>query len=406
MVAVEEPEAREELAGAGLMRAVPPAPGPPEGDDSTPVAAGQRPRWEHEFSFPATTQQLRAARRRIGAFAEVAGLDESGLFELNVAVAEALANAVVHGSPRGADDDVHVRFFCYEDQVAVEVVDGGAGMDASPSARAPAAATSGRGIHFMRALADAVHYTCGPLGTRVLLVKDGREGGYRRPPGGPRSGEGRGRMKEQRLILLVEDNDDDVELTLRALRRNRVANRVDVVRDGAEALEYLFATGAYAGRDIRDTPNLVLLDLKLPKVGGLEVLERLRADPRTRRLPVVVLTSSNVESDLARSYDLGANSYIRKPVDFTQFSGGGQPARPATGWSSTRPLRARRAGSGRRHAASPCDVESRHGRPATPRPSLPGRRQQPRLPRLLRAARDDLHQRGLPTNALYGFARC
>jgi two-component system response regulator len=126
-------------------------------------------------------------------------------------------------------------------------------------------------------------------------------------------------MKEQRLILLVEDNDDDVELTLRALRRNRVANRVDVVRDGAEALEYLFATGSYAGRDVRDAPNLVLLDLKLPKVGGLEVLERLRADPRTRRLPVVVLTSSNVESDLARSYDLGANSYIRKPVDFTQF---------------------------------------------------------------------------------------
>jgi two-component system response regulator len=126
-------------------------------------------------------------------------------------------------------------------------------------------------------------------------------------------------MKEQRLILLVEDNDDDVELTLRALRRNRVANRVDVVRDGAEALEYLFATGSYAGRDVRDTPNLVLLDLKLPKVGGLEVLERLRADPRTHRLPVVILTSSNVESDLARSYDLGANSYIRKPVDFTQF---------------------------------------------------------------------------------------
>jgi CheY-like chemotaxis protein len=126
-------------------------------------------------------------------------------------------------------------------------------------------------------------------------------------------------MKEQRLILLVEDNDDDVELTLRALRRNRVANRVDVVRDGAEALEYLFATGGYASRDARDTPNLVLLDLKLPKVGGLEVLERLRSDPRTRRLPVVILTSSNVESDLARSYDLGANSYIRKPVDFTQF---------------------------------------------------------------------------------------
>jgi two-component system response regulator len=126
-------------------------------------------------------------------------------------------------------------------------------------------------------------------------------------------------MKEQRLILLVEDNDDDVELTLRALRRNRVANRVDVVRDGAEALDFIFGAGAYAGRDVRDVPNLVLLDLKLPKVGGLEVLERLRSDPRTRRLPVVILTSSNVESDLARSYDLGANSYIRKPVDFAQF---------------------------------------------------------------------------------------
>ena len=126
-------------------------------------------------------------------------------------------------------------------------------------------------------------------------------------------------MKEQRLILLVEDNDDDVELTLRALRRNRVANRVDVVRDGAEALEYLFATGSYAGRDARDTPNLVLLDLKRPKVGGLEVLERLRDDPRTRRLPVVILTSSREEQDIAETYGLGVNSYIVKPVNFDQF---------------------------------------------------------------------------------------
>ena len=101
----------------------------------------------------------------------MAGLDGAGLFELNVAVAEALANAVVHGSPHGADDDVHVRFFCYEDEVAVEVVDGGDGMSATPICAPPDAATSGRGIHFMRALADAVHYTCGPLGTRVLLVK-------------------------------------------------------------------------------------------------------------------------------------------------------------------------------------------------------------------------------------------
>jgi anti-sigma regulatory factor (Ser/Thr protein kinase)/anti-anti-sigma regulatory factor len=171
VVAVEEPEARAALAGAGLMRAVPPAPGPPEGDAESPLGTGIRPRWEHEFTFPATTRQLRAARRRVAAFAEVAGLDGAGLFELNVAVAEALANAVVHGSPNGADDDVRVRFFCYEDEVAVEVVDGGEGMAATPICAPPEAATSGRGIHFMRALADAVHYTCGPMGTRVLLVK-------------------------------------------------------------------------------------------------------------------------------------------------------------------------------------------------------------------------------------------
>ncbi|HTX70739.1 MAG TPA: ATP-binding protein [Thermoleophilia bacterium] len=172
VVAVEEPEAREELAGAGLMRAVPPTPGPSEADGTAPVGSGEHPRWEHEFSFPATTRRLQAARRRVAAFAEVAGLDEVSLFELNIAVAEALANAVVHGSPNGADDDVHVRFFCYEDEVAVEVVDCGAGLDATPICAPPAAATSGRGIHFMRALADAVHYTCGPLGTRVLLIKE------------------------------------------------------------------------------------------------------------------------------------------------------------------------------------------------------------------------------------------
>ena len=170
VVAVEEPEAREALAGAGLMRAVPPAPGPP-GENDAPARRDDRPRWEHEFTFPATTRQLRAARRRVAAFAEVAGLEEGDLFELSVAVAEALTNAVVHGSPRGADDDVHVRFFCYDDEVAVEVVDGGGGMDATPICAPSPVATSGRGIHFMRALADAVHYTCGPLGTRVLLVK-------------------------------------------------------------------------------------------------------------------------------------------------------------------------------------------------------------------------------------------
>jgi anti-sigma regulatory factor (Ser/Thr protein kinase) len=171
VVAVEEPEARRTLAGAGLMRAVPPAPGPPEGDADAPIGAADHPRWEHEFTFPATTRQLRAARRRVGAFAEVAGLDAEGLFELGVAVAEALANAVIHGSPHGADDDVRVRFFCYEDEVAVEVIDAGEGMAATPICAPPEAATSGRGIHFMRALADAVHFTCGPLGTSVLLVK-------------------------------------------------------------------------------------------------------------------------------------------------------------------------------------------------------------------------------------------
>jgi stage II sporulation protein AB (anti-sigma F factor) len=171
VVAVEEPEAREALAGAGLMRAVPGAPGSPDGDADAPLRASGRPRWEHEFTFPATTRQLRAARRRVVAFAEVAGLEGADLCELSVAVAEALANAVVHGSPHGADDDVRVRFFCYEDEVAVEVIDGGDGMAATPICAPPEAATSGRGVHFMRALADAVHFTCGPLGTRVLLVK-------------------------------------------------------------------------------------------------------------------------------------------------------------------------------------------------------------------------------------------
>lgn len=171
VVAVEEPEAREALAGAGLMRAVPPVPGPPQGEHGAPARRDDHPRWEHEFTFPATKRQLRAARHRVAAFAEVAGMEGSNLFELNVAVAEALTNAVVHGSPYGSDDEVHVRFFCYEDEVAVEVVDSGGGMDASPICAPPPAATSGRGIHFMRALADAVQYSCGPLGTRVLLVK-------------------------------------------------------------------------------------------------------------------------------------------------------------------------------------------------------------------------------------------
>ena len=123
-----------------------------------------------------------------------------------------------------------------------------------------------------------------------------------------------------KTILLVEDNPDDELLTLRALKKNSVFNNVVVARDGAEALDYLFGEGAYAGRDTSDVPQLVLLDLKLPKVDGLEVLRRLRADERTRLLPVVILTSSREQQDLLDGYSHGANSYVRKPVDFAQFS--------------------------------------------------------------------------------------
>ena len=125
---------------------------------------------------------------------------------------------------------------------------------------------------------------------------------------------------QTKVILLVEDNQDDEELALLAFRKSNIANKVVVARDGAEALDYLFGTGAHAGRDSPVLPQLVLLDLKLPKIDGLEVLKRLRADPRTRRLPVVVLTSSREEHDLIESYDLGANSYVRKPVDFARFA--------------------------------------------------------------------------------------
>jgi len=121
-------------------------------------------------------------------------------------------------------------------------------------------------------------------------------------------------------ILLVEDNPDDEELTLRALKKNHITNEVVVARDGAEALDYLFATGAYKGRNAGVLPQVVLLDLKLPKLDGLEVLRRLRSDKRTKLLPVVILTSSNEEQDRLRGYDLGANSYVRKPVDFVQFT--------------------------------------------------------------------------------------
>ncbi len=124
----------------------------------------------------------------------------------------------------------------------------------------------------------------------------------------------------RKTVLLVEDNPDDEALTLRALQANGVANAVEVVRDGAEALDFLFSTGAYTGRNTLEDLVLVLLDLKLPKVDGLEVLKRIRAEERTRLLPVVILTSSNEEQDLIQSYLTGANSYVRKPVDFRRFA--------------------------------------------------------------------------------------
>jgi CheY-like chemotaxis protein len=121
-------------------------------------------------------------------------------------------------------------------------------------------------------------------------------------------------------ILLVEDNPNDVELTLRALKKNNLTNPIQVVRDGEEALEFIFGEGQFNGRDVNHHPKVILLDLKLPKVDGLEVLKRIKADPRTRMIPVVVLTSSREERDIIESYKLGVNSYIRKPVDFEQFT--------------------------------------------------------------------------------------
>lgn len=120
-------------------------------------------------------------------------------------------------------------------------------------------------------------------------------------------------------ILLVEDNPDDEALTVRAFNKNNVKNEIVVARDGAEALDYLFGTGTYANRDTSLVPQVVILDLKLPKIDGLEVLRRLRAAPQTKLLPVVILTSSNEERDLLEGYGLGANSYVRKPVDFAEF---------------------------------------------------------------------------------------
>ncbi len=124
----------------------------------------------------------------------------------------------------------------------------------------------------------------------------------------------------EKKVLLVEDNPDDEALTLRALKKAHIANPVDVVRDGAEALEYLRCEGRYAGRDPNDTPQVILLDLNLPLVGGLDVLRQVRANPQTQLLPVVVLTSSKEDEDLVASYKLGANSYVRKPVDFAEFA--------------------------------------------------------------------------------------
>jgi two-component system, response regulator len=126
-------------------------------------------------------------------------------------------------------------------------------------------------------------------------------------------------MMEEKLILLVEDNPDDQALTLRALKKNNIRNRIVIKQDGAEALDYLFCLGADADRDPKEMPQVILLDLKLPKIDGLEVLRRIRADERTRLLPVVILTSSNEDQDLIRGYGYGANSYVRKPVDFNQF---------------------------------------------------------------------------------------
>jgi two-component system response regulator len=125
---------------------------------------------------------------------------------------------------------------------------------------------------------------------------------------------------KNKVILLVEDSPDDVKLTLRALKKSNILNEVVVASDGVKALDYLFGTGEYEGRDTSNTPQVILLDLNMPKLGGVEVLQRLRADERTKLLPVVVLTTSSEDADRVESYRLGANSYVRKPVDFDQFA--------------------------------------------------------------------------------------
>lgn len=127
-------------------------------------------------------------------------------------------------------------------------------------------------------------------------------------------------LDTKKIVLLVEDNPDDEELTRVAFESSRLLNELVVVRDGAEALDFLFIQGSHANRDPEITPQVILLDLKLPKVSGLDVLRSIRSDPRTRMIPVVVLTSSKEEEDIVRSYELGANAYVRKPVDFAEFS--------------------------------------------------------------------------------------
>jgi two-component system response regulator len=125
---------------------------------------------------------------------------------------------------------------------------------------------------------------------------------------------------ENKVILLVEDNARDEVLTLRALKQSGIANEIVVTRDGAEAIDYLFGAGAYEGRDIKILPQLIMLDLKMPKMDGLQVLTRLRAEELTKRVPIVVFTSSSEQEDIVKSYNLGANSYVRKPIDFEQFA--------------------------------------------------------------------------------------
>jgi two-component system, response regulator len=127
-------------------------------------------------------------------------------------------------------------------------------------------------------------------------------------------------MMGEKIILLVEDNPDDVDLTLRSLKRNNILNEVIVARDGVEALDYLLGTGTYSGRDVKNLPVVVLLDLKLPRIDGMEVLKVIRQNEFTKLIPVVILTSSLEETDVINGYKLGANSYIRKPVDFNQFN--------------------------------------------------------------------------------------